>query len=358
MPPSPTDDRSRYLKVLADPERLKILEHLRGGPRSVGQLSRELDNRIANVSHHLGLLKQAGVVVAKKQGRFVIYELSASVRVGDDDSSLDFGCCRVDLEGHPASATAVPPADEALRQINRILSRTSDITRRGKQTALRRASDDGGREIVIENPSFENPATSFFDTAVEGWTKEGDPSATGVFFNAPDDAVFRGSRFVTNADGNQLAAIAARRPEAPMAAAALYQVLNVTFEPSASYELSLAVGVSSIQPPTGEPPPILRFALTYTDDAGARQEAGGLAVSSTELQSTSLLRQTLAVTVPANKPPLAGRPIGILITTAPNGPGHDGHFVFDDIRLIARSGKVAAPGKSRRQGISQRSNGR
>src|SRR3954462_11062048 len=95
----PADDRSRYLKVLGDPERLKIVEHLRGGAKSVGQLSRELDNRIANVSHHLGLLKQAGVVEAKKQGRFVIYELSAAVRGAGDAASLDFGCCRVDLEG-------------------------------------------------------------------------------------------------------------------------------------------------------------------------------------------------------------------------------------------------------------------
>src|SRR4051812_37519544 len=129
MPPRPpADDRSRYLKALGDPERLKIVEHLRTGPKSVGQLSRELDNRIANVSHHLGLLKQAGVVEAKKQGRFVIYELSAAVRGAGDAASLDFGCCRVDLEGRNAPTPPTAP-DDALRQINRILSRIPAATR-------------------------------------------------------------------------------------------------------------------------------------------------------------------------------------------------------------------------------------
>src|SRR3954452_3498792 len=133
----PADDRSRYLKVLGDPERLKIVEHLRAGPKSVGQLSRELDNRIANVSHHLGLLKDAGVVVATKRGRFVIYELSAALRNDHDASSLDFGCCRVDLDArHPPTPASTP--DDALRQINRILSRNSAAGTRPAQRQERR----------------------------------------------------------------------------------------------------------------------------------------------------------------------------------------------------------------------------
>src|SRR4051794_34534430 len=145
----PADDRSRYLKVLGDPERLKIVEHLGGGPKSVGQLSRELDNRIANVSHHLGLLKDAGVVVARKQGRFVIYELSAAVRGVGDASSLDFGCCRVDLDGRPA-ASVFPTTNKALRQINRILSRIPAVTRPAGEGTQRKgpSGDKGGGEAI------------------------------------------------------------------------------------------------------------------------------------------------------------------------------------------------------------------
>jgi ArsR family transcriptional regulator len=336
MPPraSATDDRSRYLKALSDPERLKIVEQLRAGPRSVGQLSRDLDNRIANVSHHLGLLRQAGVVMARKQGRFVIYELCARVRAGENASSLDFGCCRVDLDGGQGSA---PPgavtAGEALRQMNRILSRGATVSRRNKRRTARGRPVSGGAEIAIENPSFESPSTSFFDTTVDGWVKEGDATATGVFFNAPDDTVFRGSRFVSNADGSQLAAIAARRPAVPAAPAALHQVLKVTFEPGVTYELSLGVGISSIQPPTGKPPPVLRLALTYTDDAGRRREAGGASVATRGLRSNVLARHALRVTVPNTKSRFAGRAIGILITTAPNNPRQDGHFVLDNVVL-------------------------
>jgi hypothetical protein len=245
--------------------------------------------------------------------------------------------------------------------MNQIFSRISTPRAAEKRTTSQPGVGDG-TGIAIENPSFEKPATAFFDTAVEGWVKEGDPSGTGVFFNAPDDAVFRGSRFVTNADGNQLAAIAARRPEPPTPPAALYQLLTNTFHPGLTYELSLSLGLSSIQPPTtpaGEAPPVLRLALTYTDESGARHEAGGRSVPAAGLGSSVLSRHTLRVTVPPGKSGLAGKLIGILVTTAPNSPSHDGHFVFDDVRLSALSAPSAeASEASRKKRVSQRSNGR
>jgi ArsR family transcriptional regulator len=91
---------SRYLKALGDPDRLKIVQCLQAGPKSVGELTKELRNRIANVSHHLGLLRQAGVVTSNKRGRFVIYELAADIRRHEGKSALDvldFGCCRIEL---------------------------------------------------------------------------------------------------------------------------------------------------------------------------------------------------------------------------------------------------------------------
>jgi DNA-binding transcriptional ArsR family regulator len=94
---------SRYLKALGDPDRLKIVQCLQAGPKSVSDLTKELGNRIANVSHHLGLLREAGVVTAEKRGRFVIYELAADIRRRRDGKNpldiLDFGCCRVELGG-------------------------------------------------------------------------------------------------------------------------------------------------------------------------------------------------------------------------------------------------------------------
>jgi DNA-binding transcriptional ArsR family regulator len=54
------------------------------------------------VSHHLRLLRQAGVVERRKQGRFVIYALSPKIHrptaagAGEPDA-LEFGCCRIEL---------------------------------------------------------------------------------------------------------------------------------------------------------------------------------------------------------------------------------------------------------------------
>lgn len=91
---------SKYLKALADPDRLKLIQCLQTGPKHVGELTRELEKPIANVSHHLGLLKTAGIVTATKEGRFVAYAL-ADKFLRDTKTTklnvLEFGCCRIEL---------------------------------------------------------------------------------------------------------------------------------------------------------------------------------------------------------------------------------------------------------------------
>jgi DNA-binding transcriptional ArsR family regulator len=91
---------AEYLKAVADPDRLKIIQCLQSGPKSVGEICRELNTVIANVSHHLKLLKAAGLVCNRKAGRFVIYSLdSRFVRQTSRSklNTLDFGCCRLEL---------------------------------------------------------------------------------------------------------------------------------------------------------------------------------------------------------------------------------------------------------------------
>jgi ArsR family transcriptional regulator len=59
-------DCARFLKVLADPVRLRIIECLQAGPLVVTDLCDQLQEAMANVSHHLGVLRDAGVVSAAK----------------------------------------------------------------------------------------------------------------------------------------------------------------------------------------------------------------------------------------------------------------------------------------------------
>jgi ArsR family transcriptional regulator, nickel/cobalt-responsive transcriptional repressor len=87
------------LKALADPDRLRIVQALRDGPKNVGQITAELGAEIANVSHHLQILKREKIVVTEKQGRFVVYRLHPEVFEDTRRTTdcLDLGCCKLEL---------------------------------------------------------------------------------------------------------------------------------------------------------------------------------------------------------------------------------------------------------------------
>jgi ArsR family transcriptional regulator, nickel/cobalt-responsive transcriptional repressor len=91
------DRCARVLRALADPERLRIINCLRDGDRNVSELAALLDAEVVNVSHHLGVLRHAGLVQDEKQGRFVIYRLHPDVFSGPSAKHLDLGCCRLEL---------------------------------------------------------------------------------------------------------------------------------------------------------------------------------------------------------------------------------------------------------------------
>jgi len=67
---------ARLCKALADPKRLLIINALRDGSKSVGELTGELDLSQSNVSQHLAVLRERGVVVAERDGNNVYYSLS------------------------------------------------------------------------------------------------------------------------------------------------------------------------------------------------------------------------------------------------------------------------------------------
>ncbi|MCP5454032.1 MAG: winged helix-turn-helix transcriptional regulator [Spirochaetaceae bacterium] len=70
---------NKVWKALDDPTRRRILELLRSGPRSAGELGAEFDMSAASMSHHLGTLADAGLVEREKKGQFVYYELNTTV---------------------------------------------------------------------------------------------------------------------------------------------------------------------------------------------------------------------------------------------------------------------------------------
>src|SRR5215468_10520506 len=76
-PRTPTDlDRATQLfHALSDPTRLSILERLRFGERCVCDLTDALEAAQSRLSFHLKVLKDAGLVTDRKDGRWVYYAL-------------------------------------------------------------------------------------------------------------------------------------------------------------------------------------------------------------------------------------------------------------------------------------------
>ena len=67
------------LKALSDPTRRKILDLLKKGPLSAGEIGEHFEMTGATLSHHLSILKKAGLVDDSKKGTFVYYEINTSV---------------------------------------------------------------------------------------------------------------------------------------------------------------------------------------------------------------------------------------------------------------------------------------
>ncbi len=66
-------------KALADPTRRQILELLRSGPKSSGEIAEAFPSSWPTISRHLAVLREAGLIQATRDGQFIRYELDTSV---------------------------------------------------------------------------------------------------------------------------------------------------------------------------------------------------------------------------------------------------------------------------------------
>src|SRR5688500_9214267 len=113
---------AQLFHALSDETRLAVLDMLRGGERCVCDLQGALDAAQSRLSFHLKVLRDAGLVTDRKQGRWSYYALNAE-RVAEAEAFLaDLGEARV------SSPTLVP------------LSRSA--TKRASARAATRASSD------------------------------------------------------------------------------------------------------------------------------------------------------------------------------------------------------------------------
>jgi DNA-binding transcriptional ArsR family regulator len=70
---------NHVFRALADPTRREILKHLGNGPMTSGAIADRFDSAWATVSRHLGVLAAADLVIARRNGQQVYYELNTTV---------------------------------------------------------------------------------------------------------------------------------------------------------------------------------------------------------------------------------------------------------------------------------------
>lgn len=91
---------SDQLKALSEPLRLRIIDLLRHGEMTVGDIAEFLETELVTVSHHLKILKHARLVEVERDGRYMVYRLRKDLLTkgrGRSREYLDLGCCRLEV---------------------------------------------------------------------------------------------------------------------------------------------------------------------------------------------------------------------------------------------------------------------
>jgi len=78
---------STVFKALSDPTRRRVLELLKQGPKSAGELAAEFNVSKPTMSAHFAVLREADLVTSEKHGKSVVYQLKVSVL---EDALLSF----------------------------------------------------------------------------------------------------------------------------------------------------------------------------------------------------------------------------------------------------------------------------
>ena len=100
------------LKALGEENRLRLVRLLLHGPLGVNQLAEASGLSQYNVSKHLRILREAGLVEQEKRGQMRLYALSGELNkhLQENNNCLDLGCCTFHFdESTPRKATAASP---------------------------------------------------------------------------------------------------------------------------------------------------------------------------------------------------------------------------------------------------------
>lgn len=109
--PATMHETAELMRLLADPTRLRVLSLLEDGEMNVSTLCRELDVAQPTVSHHLGLLREAGILLCRREGKQVFYSINPThLQPPDDRGCLHLRHGHLELHMCAVNAASVVPA--------------------------------------------------------------------------------------------------------------------------------------------------------------------------------------------------------------------------------------------------------
>lgn len=89
---------ANVLKVLADETRLAVVEQLMNGSRHVAEINEALGVEQTLLSHHLRVLRDAGLVTSERSGKHVVYSLAKHVQGSRRGRAINLGCCKISFD--------------------------------------------------------------------------------------------------------------------------------------------------------------------------------------------------------------------------------------------------------------------
>ncbi len=89
---------AELLKALADDTRLEVVKQLIDRPQHVGEINSVLQVEQTLLSHHLKVLRDAGIVEAHRDGKAVLYRLAPAVESKRRGKVIDLGCCQLKFD--------------------------------------------------------------------------------------------------------------------------------------------------------------------------------------------------------------------------------------------------------------------
>lgn len=96
--PAEAETCATVLKVLADETRLAVVEQLMGGPKHVAEINEALEIEQTLLSHHLRVLRNAGLVTSERNGKNVVYSLTKHVQGSRRGRAINLGCCKISFD--------------------------------------------------------------------------------------------------------------------------------------------------------------------------------------------------------------------------------------------------------------------